>query len=113
MSLARVFGRPFGPIAGDRPWATCRAVQLLLVALVVLPPLAHIRLHDPLWVAGIYDEADFDEVVAVLGSEMGLVGDPGCPSGIPIVVLVANLSAGPDVALAVVHSTCSVRAPPG
>jgi hypothetical protein len=36
----------------------------ILFALLALVPLAHASPPDPVWVAGIYDAADFDEVVS-------------------------------------------------
>jgi hypothetical protein len=48
----------------------------LLGILVALIPLAHARPPDPLWIAGIYDGADFDEVVVAVVSATGVVEVP-------------------------------------
>jgi hypothetical protein len=44
-------------------------VLLLLAALTGIFPLAHASPPDPLWVGGIYDGADYDDVVGLLTSE--------------------------------------------
>jgi hypothetical protein len=38
----------------------------LLLALLALPALAHTTPPDPLWIPGIYDEADGDDVMRLL-----------------------------------------------
>lgn len=39
----------------------------LIVALALLGPLAHASPPDPSWVPGIYDAADYDDVVVLVG----------------------------------------------
>jgi hypothetical protein len=51
---------------GSGPVAT-----LLLVALAVLTPLALASPPDPLWVGGLFDAADFDDVVVAVTSADG------------------------------------------
>ena len=41
-------------------------VVLLLLLVIGLPTLAHATLPDLTWIAGIYDAADFDDVVWIL-----------------------------------------------
>ena len=67
MSLARVLARL-------RSWRGRAYVFGVLFALVALVPLAHTSPTDPLWIAGIYDAGDFDEVVWALTS-----ADSVCP----------------------------------
>src|SRR5215470_3007917 len=50
------------------------AFGLVLVLLAILP-FAHASPPDLVWIAGIYDDADFDEVVVAVVSATGLVGD--------------------------------------
>lgn len=38
-------------------------VFILLGNLVALVPLAHASPPDPIWIAGLYDAADYDDVV--------------------------------------------------
>src|SRR5262249_17042060 len=45
----------------------------VVFALFSLAPLAHASLPDPLWIPGIYDNADFDEIVATVVSATALV----------------------------------------
>lgn len=41
---------------------------ILLSALVVLAPLAYSSPPDPAWIAGIYDDGDFDDVILAVTS---------------------------------------------
>lgn len=68
------------------------ALALLLV-LPALVPLAYARPPDPTWVGGIYDDADYDDVVAVVASAMGTVEDLR-PVAVPIALLVFVLLVG-------------------
>jgi len=47
-----------------RTWDRVTVASLLLV-LLALVPLAHASPPDPLWIAGIYDAADYDDVVTI------------------------------------------------
>jgi hypothetical protein len=51
---------------------------LLLAALAIHPALAHASPPDPSWIPGIYDGADFDDVVLLLAS--------GYPAAAPAVI---------------------------
>jgi len=57
-----------------RPFRTRPSVARALLAAIVLlfiaalPAMAHASPPDPSWVPGIYDDADFDNVVAILTS---------------------------------------------
>ena len=51
-------------------------LTLLLVAVVgILAPPAQASPPDPSWIRGMYDDADFDDVVALITSGSGLVGE--------------------------------------
>ena len=52
------------------PWVLTRVIFVLLVVggLLTLPTLAHMSPPDPVWVPGIYDDADFDDVVVLAAS---------------------------------------------
>lgn len=57
---------------------TCRRFALpilpvLLVAISAVTPLAYASPPDPSWVDGIYDGADFDDVVVFITSGAGVV----------------------------------------
>lgn len=48
---------------------------LLLVGVIVtLTPLAYASPPDPSWIRGLYDDADFDDVVVLLTSSVGVMG---------------------------------------
>jgi hypothetical protein len=51
-----------------RLWRRCCSVSGLLFALLALAPLADASPPDPLWIAGIYDVADFDDVIVAITS---------------------------------------------
>ena len=54
----RVLGQPF------LPW---QVFALILLAVVVaLMPLAYASPPDPIWIQGIYDAGDYDDVVVFL-----------------------------------------------
>ena len=44
---------------------------LLIITPVALPALAYATLPDPLWIPGIYDDADYDDVVTLVTSAAG------------------------------------------
>jgi hypothetical protein len=47
--------------------------MLLWIALVGLPALAYASPADPSWISGFYDDADYDDVVALVTSGTGNV----------------------------------------
>jgi len=87
----------------------------LLVGLtVLLTPMAWASPVDPTWIRGIYDDADFDDVVTYLTS-FGTAPIPALPirGQVPILALVPTESA-PDERLGISTplSSHSSRAPP-
>src|SRR5262245_20898175 len=46
----------------------CVCASSLVVALALLGSLAHANLPDPSWVPGIYDGADYDDVIVLVTS---------------------------------------------
>src|SRR5260370_17258932 len=48
-------------------------LPLLLMAISVITPLAFASPPDPSWVQGIYDDADFDDVVVFIASGAAVV----------------------------------------
>src|SRR5438309_4354819 len=65
-ALHALFGTPVDHVSGGLG-RLCRALPalavILSVGLVVIIPLAHASPIDPTWVAGIYDAADYDDVI--------------------------------------------------
>jgi hypothetical protein len=58
--------------------------------LVVLTPLAFASPPDPSWIRGIYDDADFDDVIVFLTSGGGVV-EPSSSDVVPWQVAVADV----------------------
>ncbi len=87
------------------------ALDLLLV-LVAPAPLANASPPDPLWIAGIYDDADFDDAVAAILSESAVVETVVLlrrPVDIPAGEVRPH---GTLLSAAAPASTFSIRAPP-
>jgi len=102
--LARVLGG-----VGKRDRAC--AVGLLLV-LVALTPLADASPPDPLWLAGIYDGADFDEAVEAIVSMSGVVRGILLVLAQPIIRVGTVPSDDTALGAAPLSSRFSIRAPP-
>jgi hypothetical protein len=90
---------------------TC--ILAVVFALCSLVPLAHASLPDPLWIAGVYDGADFDEAVVAVVAVTALVAAPAM-SGLPAAPrreAVRPVEVPPGAAAS--RSTFQIRAPPG
>ena len=61
----------------------------LVAAVVVLAPAAHASPPDQTWIAGLYDNADFDDVVLLITSNLGAV-DLGVVSSSRLVATVVS-----------------------
>jgi hypothetical protein len=77
MPLARIFGQSFGPLDDHadgrrRPMCPCRVlfIPIVVASLLVLLSLAAGSSADPLWIGGVYDGADYDDLLAV-SSDLG------------------------------------------
>ena len=53
--------------------STVRVTPLLFLVLLLLTPMAYARLRDPSGIPGLYDSADFDDVVRIVTSVAGIV----------------------------------------
>jgi len=88
-------------------------IGALLFACATLPALAHASPPDPSWIAGIYDDGDYDDVVTLVHSGAGSLA-PAPPTDLaPILRIVERVAPATEPALverapAAVHS----RAPP-
>ena len=105
MSLARVLAR----LRCGRGRACVLGVLFTLLTLV---PLAHASPPDPLWISGIYDGGDFDEVVSTLiGADT--VG-PSLPlmRTVPLLLVSVLTDVGVSAVVAVASSTVRPRSPP-
>jgi len=104
----------FHGFAGGGTRARQRLLALcLLFAMVTLVPLADVRLPDPTWIAGLYDDRDFDEVVEIVVSASGVVGKiaVGCTTA-PDVMARAMWSESQVFRAAARSYPFTVRAPP-
>ena len=84
----------------------------LLPVLLALVPLAHASPPDQTWLAGFYDDADFDDVVMAVVSATAVVS-----SILPVSPKPADVSVrtSPTNAVLLVAARCSaftIRAPP-
>ena len=88
-------------------------VVLLLLAPVALPGLAHASPPDPTWIQGIYDDADGDDIVALIASGTGHL-PAAAPTDLPFIArLVARLTPTLErMPLGLWASAASPRAPP-
>jgi hypothetical protein len=78
-------------------------VLLLLACHIALTPLAQASPPDPTWIVGIYDDADFDDVVWLVTSSHGTLEMDGIPSARPLLpvagwasALESDLAPGPS-----------------
>jgi len=105
MSLARVLAR----LRSGRGRAYVLGVLLVLLTLV---PLVHASPPDAMWIAGVYDAGDFDEVVWML-SGTDFVGPPVRLTGTAPLLLVTVLTGvGVSPVVAGVSPTVRPRSPP-
>jgi hypothetical protein len=91
---------------------------VLLVALVVIAPavlsaLAYASPPDPSWIRGIYDDADYDDVVVLVTSSTGDVAPAVLADSAPIPILAESLpQLAETLTLAFPSSSSHSRAPP-
>lgn len=81
---------PFGSIEGAMrrfPPGSASFASLLLALIVALPVLAYASPPDPSWVHGVYDDADFDDIVCLITTSSGLVADLCAACGSPHFIL--------------------------
>src|SRR5262249_40449572 len=95
---------PIGP--GPLAFSLCILISSLSVLAYASPP-------DPSWVRGVYDDADFDDVVCLILANTGLVDDSAPVKGRPDFVLI-RAELPPDALSGAPFSLSSVqpRAPP-
>src|SRR5262245_54599170 len=69
------------------------AVSYMLLTLLIIAPItpAHASPPDQTWLAGIYDQADFDDVVGLLTSTLEATDFTAAPKAGACLALVPNL----------------------
>jgi hypothetical protein len=86
---------------------------LLLVVLGALTPLAYATPPDPSWVRGLWDGADFDDIVLLITSGVGVVEADPLVALSPVLACAASLvDSVRTVVLAAAVSSSESRAPP-
>jgi len=102
-----------GAQAGSGLGASVRLVTLLAIVLgIVLPALAAASPPDPTWIPGLYDDADFDDVVTHIGFLAGICDAFG-PAALAVDSFVRQLTLpGRRPWLGRSRSTLRGRAPP-
>jgi len=95
-----------------RPGGLC--AMLLLAVLIIAPvTLAHASPPDQTWLAGVYDQADFDDVVGLLTSAFEATDSTTAPEAGPCLALVPKLCPATEVwPVSAPAYSASLRAPP-
>ncbi len=85
----------------------------LVASMLTLTPLAHASPPDPSWIHGIYDDADFDDVVGYITSAAGLSEVIATPDLRPGTVLLIPLLPSPGLVVSLDQPAARhPRAPP-
>lgn len=88
-------------------------VTLLLVALSALAPLALASPPDPIWIGGLFDGGDADDVIVAATSSEGATDGAVLPAAKAVLLVVGSVPSA--VAISSGNSAASVfqgRAPP-
>src|SRR5215831_10635795 len=94
---------PIGP--GPLAFSLCILISSLSVLAYASPP-------DPSWVRGVYDDADFDDVVCLILANTGLVDDSAPVQGRPDFVLIRAELPPDDLSVAPCSLNSSQPRPP-
>lgn len=73
---------------------------VLVLALGMLAPLAHASAPDPSWISGIYDGADYDDIVVLVTGAAGAVSPLRAADLEPILEVIGPLAQLPARATA-------------
>ena len=86
---------------------------LLLGVLLTLPPIAHATPTDPVWIPGLYDDNDYDDVILFLTGAVSAV-DSGVVDLVgPVVVCLGLITPSrPQSVSSRPLESLSTRAPP-
>src|SRR6266511_71590 len=92
----RLFARLADYLCGTPGYPKYCLIVVLLVALGTLSALAYASTHDTLGLPGIYDDADHDDVVSLLGDTVGLENSRFTSvEPVPLLLGVASLRLAP------------------
>jgi hypothetical protein len=96
-------------------FTSCRACLIVLISAILgsIPALAHASPPDPTWIPGIYDDADFDDVVGLVTSAKALA-EPMDATALHVVSPATSLEGSPRESTPKRLSTATLhaRAPP-
>jgi len=96
-----------------RPLSQALVALLILATQAILPTLAHASPPDPSWIPGIYDGADYDDVVLLVSSGAGSVTPAALDELRPFPRMVGKLAHSGESAARTPHaSAIHSRAPP-
>ncbi len=88
-------------------------ILVLVALLLTLTTMAYASPPDPSWISGLYDDADFDDVVDYITSASGLVHTLATPDLRAVSILIAPLvDLVEDVVPLVPLAPSHPRAPP-
>jgi len=68
-------------------------VLLLLACHISLTPLAQASPPDPMWIVGVYDDDDYDDVVCLVTSSHGTIETVGLANAHPLLPVAGWVSA--------------------
>jgi hypothetical protein len=71
-------------------------LALLVLVLGTLAPLAHASAPDPSWISGIYDGADYDDVVVLVTCATGAVSPLRIADLEPMLQMIGSLTQLPE-----------------
>ena len=96
-----------------RPATLSVPLVLLLVVLGALTPLAYATPPDPSWVRGLWDGAEFDDIVLLITSGVGIVeADPPVALRSVLARAARLVESSATAVLAAAGSSSESRAPP-
>jgi hypothetical protein len=88
-------------------------LTLFVVLLAALPPLAHASSPDPFWIPGVYDGADYDDIVALITSETGTPSPVAVGDLQPVLEVIGSLPLSPERATPILSASAVLpRGPP-
>src|SRR5256885_12449310 len=71
---------------------------LLIMTALALMPAAYASPPDQTWIAGLYDNADFDDVVLLVTSNLGAVDPRVVPSSRPVATVISLVASADTLA---------------
>ena len=91
-----------------------RSVLLLVVgAMLALGVLAYASPPDPDWISGLWDNGDYDDIILLVTSGVGITDSHSFESGSPLIVVIELVTTVDDARLAACpRLSAPTRAPP-